>query len=73
MITDWVSGVQKGQNFDYVIFEWSLSIINLSGARNEHSQKKATVKDLDNAFCHMRNMFSQKYQATLFEQGIFHH
>ena len=24
MITDWVDGVQKGQNLDYVIFEWSL-------------------------------------------------
>ena len=21
---DWVGGVQKGQNLDYVIFEWSL-------------------------------------------------
>ena len=25
MITDWVGGVKKGQNLDYVIFEWSLS------------------------------------------------
>ena len=25
MITDWVGGVQKGQNLDYVIFEWPLS------------------------------------------------
>ena len=25
MITDWVVGVQKGQNLDYVIFEWSPS------------------------------------------------
>ena len=25
LITGWVSGVQKGQNVDYVIFEWSLS------------------------------------------------
>ena len=24
MITDWLGGVQKGQNIDYVIFEWSL-------------------------------------------------
>ena len=24
MITDWVGGVKKGQNLDYVIFEWSL-------------------------------------------------
>ena len=25
MITGWVGGVQKYQNFDYVIFEWSLT------------------------------------------------
>ena len=25
MITDWVGGVQKGQNIDYVIYEWSLN------------------------------------------------
>ena len=24
MITDWVGRVQKGQNIDYVIYEWSL-------------------------------------------------
>ena len=24
MITGWVGGVQRGQNIDYVIFEWSL-------------------------------------------------
>ena len=24
MITDWVVWVKKGQNLDYVIFEWSL-------------------------------------------------
>ena len=24
MITDWVGGVQKGQNIDYVIYGWSL-------------------------------------------------
>ena len=27
MITDWVGGVQKGQNIDYVIYEWSLSTL----------------------------------------------
>ena len=26
MITGWVGGVQKGQNIDYVIYGWSLSV-----------------------------------------------
>ena len=26
MITDWVGGVKKGQNLDYVIFEGSLAL-----------------------------------------------
>ena len=48
MITDWVGGVQKGQNIDYVIFERSLMSMRESKTYNQIScewdtPKKCTV------------------------------
>ena len=39
MNTDWVGGVKKGQNLDYVIFEWSHSINEIASDREEEGTK----------------------------------
>ena len=64
MITDWVGGVKKGQNLDYVIFEWSL----LEKARLE---KLKAEKTLDNATLTLALKFEDFSRVPLKTLEIF--